>query len=250
MDEKLQKVLAGAGIASRRKCEEYIAAGRVSVNGNIATTGSRVDAQSDIICIDGKRIPVDPSLTYYLLNKERGIVSSASDPYGRPTVVGCMPSDIRLFPVGRLDVDSEGLILLTNDGFLTHRLTHPSYGVEKEYLVQVEGALSRNDSTKLKKGIELEDGTAYAIHVRMLSPDSMTVTVAEGRNRLVRRMCEAIGHPVTRLIRIRIGPLADRSLSPGHSRLLTDREVLALYDAVAKKSGNVTSGHGYTEEID
>ncbi len=247
MDEKLQKVLAAAGIASRRKCEEYIIAGRVSVNGNIATTGSRVNAQSDIICIDGQRIPVDPSLTYYLLNKERGIISSASDPYGRPTVVSCVPSNIRLFPVGRLDVDSEGLILLTNDGFLTHRLTHPSYGIEKEYLVQVEGTLSRTDSTKLKNGIELEDGTAYAIHVRIFSPNSMTITVTEGRNRLVRRMCEAIGHPVTRLIRIRIGPLADRSLSPGHSRLLTGKEILALYDAVAKKSGSTTSRHSYVE---
>ena len=240
MDEKLQKVLAAAGIASRRKCEEYIAAGRVSVNGEVAVIGTRVDAQSDIICIDGGRIPVNPTLVYYLLNKERGVVSSASDPYGRPTVVDCVPSEVRLFPVGRLDAGSEGLILLTNDGFLAYRLTHPSYGVEKEYLVQVEGTLSRADATKLKKGIELEDGIAHAVHVSILSPDSMTITVAEGRNRLVRRMCEAIDHPVVRLIRVRIGPLTDRSLPPGHSRLLGNKDILGLYGITTQKSASAS----------
>ncbi len=239
MDEKLQKVLAAAGIASRRKCEEYIIAGRVSVNDKVAAIGTRVDTQSDVICIDGKRIPVNPTMVYYLLNKERGVVSSASDPYGRPTVVDCVKSDIRLFPVGRLDADSEGLILLTNDGFLAYRLTHPSYGVEKEYLVEVEGTLSRVDSAKLKRGVELEDGIAYAAHVSMLPPNSMKITVTEGRNRMVRRMCEAIGHPVVRLIRIRIGHLTDRSLLPGHSRLLSNKDILALYNVVANKSAIV-----------
>ena len=232
---RLQKVLAQAGLGSRRVSEDLIERGRVRVNGERAVLGRRVDPETDVIEVDGAQIGVKAGLVHVLLNKPRGVVTTASDPQGRPTVVELVPSDTRLFPVGRLDVDTEGLLLLTNDGDLTHRLTHPSFGVEKEYLAEVEGVPSRGAIRRLREGVELEDGLTAPAKVSQVSDTVLRLTIHEGRNRQVRRMCEAVGHPVVRLVRTRIGPLAERSLAPGAWRALTQDEVRALERAVAQK---------------
>lgn len=236
--ERLQKVLARVGIGSRRVCEELIAEGRVSVNGVIADLGRRVDVDSDHVEIDGVPIGVRPGLVHYLLNKPAGVVTTADDPQGRPTVLELVPDEPRVFPVGRLDMDTEGLLLLTNDGDLTHRLTHPSFGVEKEYIASVEGTPTRAALRALREGIELSDGLTAPAEAALLAPGVIRLTIHEGRNRQVRRMCEAIGHPVTRLVRSRIGPLADRRLKPGTWRSLTGDELRALEKAAA--SGGAT----------
>ena len=231
--ERLQKVLARVGIGSRRVCEDLIAEGRVTVDGEVAVLGRRVDVETALIELDGAPIGVRPDLVHYLLNKPAGVVTTADDPQGRPTVVGLVPAKPRVFPVGRLDVDTEGLLLLTNDGELAHRLTHPSFGVEKEYVVELEGCPSRAALRRLREGVELDDGTTAPARAALLEPSVVRVTVHEGRNRQVRRMCDAVGHPVVRLIRTRIGPLADRSLAPGAWRELTGNEVRSLQRAVA-----------------
>lgn len=235
--ERLQKVLARAGIASRRRSEELIVAGRVTVDGRPAELGQRIDPARAEVVVDGVPVGVAPGLVYYLLNKERGVVTTADDPQGRPTVVGRVPAEPRVYPVGRLDLDTEGLLLLTNDGPLTHRLTHPSYGVEKEYLVHVEGRPSRQAVRRLREGVELDDGLTAPAEASLLEPSVLRLTIHEGRNRQVRRMCEAVGHPVRRLVRVRIGPIADRSLAPGEWRELTTDEVRALERAVAGRDG-------------
>lgn len=232
--ERLQKVLARAGVASRRVCEEWIDAGRVRVNGDVAVLGRRVDAARDLIEIDGRHVGVAPGLVYWLLNKPVGVISAASDPHGRPTVVDLVGGAERVFPVGRLDLDSEGLIVLTNDGELTHRLTHPSFGVDKEYLVEVAGRPSRGAIRSLRLGVELDDGVTAPAKVAAVSPSVLRITIHEGRNRQVRRMCDAVGHPVLRLVRTRIGPVSDSRLGPGEARPLTDSEVRALEAAVAR----------------
>jgi len=231
-DEKLQKVLARAGIASRRVCEDMIESGRVRVNGERAQLGRRVDADTDAIEVDRVPIGTRAGQIYYLLNKPIGVVSTAADPDGRTTVVSLVPEEPRVFPVGRLDADTEGLILLTNDGDLTHRLTHPSFGVEKEYLVKVAGNPSRAAVRQLREGIELDDGLTAPAQASILAGDLLRITIHEGRNRQIRRMCEAIGHPVERLVRQRIGPLRDRTLKPGSWRELTQDEVRNLERAV------------------
>ncbi|MEO7442117.1 MAG: pseudouridine synthase, partial [Acidimicrobiales bacterium] len=165
---------------------------------------------------------------YYLLNKPAGVVTTARDPQGRRTVIDLVPLEPRVYPVGRLDADSEGLLLLTNDGELTHRLTHPSFGVEKQYLVEVEGTPSPQALHRLREGIDLEDGRTAPAKVAAVAGSALRITIHEGRNRQVRRMCAAVGHPVTRLVRIRIGPLAERGLRPGQWRPLTLAEVRAL----------------------
>lgn len=231
--ERLQKVLARAGLGSRRASEELIAEGRVKVNGEIAELGRRVDPEQDSVEVDGVPIGVRQGLRYLLLNKPVGAVTTASDPQGRQTVVELVPDDPRVFPVGRLDLDTEGLLLLTNDGDLTHRLTHPSHGVEKEYLAHVRGRPSRAAVRKLREGVELDDGPTAPAKASMLEPNLLRLTIHEGRNRQVRRMCDQIGHPVERLVRVRIGPLADRSLSPGEWRDLEQAEVRALERAAA-----------------
>ena len=231
--ERLQKVLARVGIGSRRVCEDLIAEGRVTVDGEVAVLGRRVDVETALIELDGAPIGVRPDLVHYLLNKPAGVVTTADDPQGRPTVVGLVPAEPRVFPVGRLDVDTEGLLLLTNDGELAHRLTHPSYGVGKEYVAELEGSPSRAALRRLREGVELEDGTTAPARAALLEPSVVRLTVHEGRNRQVRRMCDAVGHPVVRLIRTRIGPLADRSLAPGAWRELTGDEVRSLQRAVA-----------------
>ncbi len=231
--ERLQKVLARVGIGSRRVCEDLIAEGRVTVDGEVAVLGRRVDVETALIELDGAPIGVRPDLVHYLLNKPAGVVTTADDPQGRPTVVGLVPAEPRVFPVGRLDVDTEGLLLLTNDGELAHRLTHPSFGVEKEYVAELEGSPSRAALRRLREGVELDDGTTAPARAALLEPSVVRLTVHAGRNRQVRRMCDAVGHPVVRLIRTRIGPLADRSLAPGAWRELTGDEVRSLQRAVA-----------------
>jgi 23S rRNA pseudouridine2605 synthase len=237
--ERLQKVLARAGLGSRRVCEDLVAEGRVTVNGEVAVLGRRVHVDRDQVAIDGAAVPVDPDTVVYLLHKPTGVITTAHDTHGRPTVLDLVPDEPRVFPVGRLDLDTEGLLLLTNDGALTHRLTHPSFGVEKEYLAHVEGTPSRAAVRRLREGIELEDGVTAPAQVAVVTPDLLRIVIHEGRNRQVRRMCEAIGHPVVRLVRTRIGPLSDRKLKPGTWRVLEFDEVVKLERAAA----DVEPGH-------
>lgn len=225
---RLQKLLARAGIASRRVVEELIEQGRVRVNGEVAVLGQRADPDVDAVEVDGVLVGVRPDTVWYLLNKPAGVVTTASDPQGRPTVVQLVPGEPRVFPVGRLDADTEGLLLLTNDGEVTHRLTHPSHGVEKEYLAHVEGTPSRGALRRLREGVDLEDGRTAPAKASLVAPDVVRLAIHEGRNRQVRRMCEAIGHPVRRLVRVRIGPLADDRLGPGEWRPLRQDEVRDL----------------------
>ena len=232
--ERLQKVLARVGIGSRRVGEDLIAEGRVLVDGETAVLGRRVDPETALIEVDGAPVGVRPDLVHYVLNKPAGVVTTADDPQGRPTVVGLVPNEPRVFPVGRLDVDTEGLLLLTNDGELAHRLTHPSYGVEKEYVAEVEGLPTRAVLRRLREGVELDDGPTAPARATLVDPSVVRLTIHEGRNRQVRRMCEAVGHSVVRLVRTRIGPLADRSLAPGAWRELTGDEVRSLQRAVAE----------------
>jgi 23S rRNA pseudouridine2605 synthase len=228
--ERLQKVLAAAGYGSRRACEELVADGRVTVNGDVAVLGRRVDPAVDRIEVDGLPAPTRPGLVHYLLNKPAGVVSTARDAHGRKTVVDLVPAEPRVFPVGRLDADSEGLIILTNDGDLAQRLTHPSHGVEKEYLVHVAGGgLRAGALRRLRDGIELDDGVTAPARVSQPEPAVLRITIHEGRNRQVRRMCDAVGHPVERLVRVRIGDVRDGRLRPGEWRPLTAAEVHSLY---------------------
>jgi 23S rRNA pseudouridine2605 synthase len=233
--ERLQKVLARAGLGSRRACDELIAAGRVTVDGEVARPGTRVDPRTARVEVDGVRVIVRDDLVYYLLNKPAGHVSTASDPQGRPTVVSLVPDEPRVFPVGRLDAATEGLLVLTNDGELAQLLTHPSRGVPKTYLAEVEGVPSAAELRALRTGVVLDDGTTaparVAVVARRAPGAAVELTIHEGRNRQVRRMCEAVGHPVRRLVRTRIGPLRDGRLAPGEWRLLTAREVRALYES-------------------
>ena len=234
--ERLQKVLAALGWGSRRLCEELIADGRVTVNGEVAELGRRVDTLVDVVAVDGVPIGVRPDLVYYLLNKPRGVISTAHDPQGRPTVVDLVPQSPRVFPVGRLDGETEGLLLLTNDGELTHFLTHPSKGVEKEYLVLLRGNPRLNESQlkRLRQGVELDDGVTAPAKVSQRSDMTLSMTIHEGRNRQVRRMIEAIGHEVDRLVRTRIGPLVDTRLKPGTWRELSLAERRSLIEAMAE----------------
>ena len=230
--ERLQKVLAKVGIGSRRVCEDLIDEGRIKLNGVVATLGDRMDPAVDRVEIDGVLVGVAPGMVYYLLNKPAGVVTTASDPQGRPTVIEIVPTDPRVHSVGRLDMETEGLLLLTNDGDLTHRLTHPSFGVEKEYLAHVRGRPSRGAVRQLREGVKLDDGMTAPASVSLMAPDMLRLVIHEGRNRQVRRMCEAVGYPVERLVRTRIGPLRDIHLSPGEWRELTQSEVRSLERAV------------------
>jgi len=233
--ERLQKVLAAVGLGSRRVCEELIAEGRVTVDGEVAELGRRVDPDTARVEVDGVPISVRPGLVHYLLNKPAGVVTTASDPQGRPTVLDLVPPEPRVFPVGRLDAATEGLLLLTNDGDLAHRLTHPSFGVEKEYLAEVAAPPTRGELRRLREGVELEDGRTAPARVTLVSPRAVRLVIHEGRNRQVRRMLDAVGHPVLRLVRTRVGPLTDRRLRPGEWRPLTPAEVRSLESAVAQQ---------------
>ncbi len=235
--QRLQKVLAAVGYGSRRACEELIEQGRVTVDGEVAALGRRVDPDVARVEVDGVPVSVRPGLVYYLLNKPRGVVVTASDPQGRPTVLDLLPGEPRVFPVGRLDADTEGLLLLTNDGDLAHRLAHPSFGVEKEYLAEVERVPTPGQLRRLRTGVSLEDGMTAPAKVALVPPRAIRLAIHEGRKRQVRRMCLAVGHPVVRLVRVRIGPLADRGLAPGEWRELTSDEVRALQESVATSRG-------------
>jgi 23S rRNA pseudouridine2605 synthase len=233
--ERLQKALAGAGIGSRRSVERLIEQGRVRVNGERARLGQRIDPHNDKVEVDGSSLPLRPDRVYLLLNKPRGVVTTASDPHGRPTVVDLVPTAERLWPVGRLDIDTEGALVLCNDGDLTFRLTHPSFLVDKTYVAEVGGAIGDAAVARLRRGIELDDGPTAPARVvvkdRTRSSSLVEITIHEGRQRQIRRMLAAVGHPVRRLVRTRIGPLQLGRLRPGTVRRLRPDEVRALYAA-------------------
>jgi pseudouridine synthase len=235
---RLQKVLAAAGVGSRRHCEELIGEGRVEVDGEtVRRFGARVDPSSQIIKVDGKRIPGSQDLVYLALNKPTGVLTTMSDDRGRRTITDLIGDQAeRLYHVGRLDYDTEGLMLLTNDGELAHRLTHPSYGVPKTYLADVPGPLPKDLGRRLLTGIELEDGVASADKFRVVERAGtralVEITLHEGRKHIVRRLLAAAGHPVSRLVRTRVGPVALGDLRPGTIRPLTLPEIGNLYAAV------------------
>jgi 23S rRNA pseudouridine2605 synthase len=233
--ERLQKVLARTGFGSRRVCEDLIADGRVAVDGEVAILGRRVDPDAAQITVDGVPIPTMPGLVHYLLNKPAKVVCTAADTAGRTTVVELVPSEPRVFSVGRLDYETEGLLLLTNDGAFAQALTHPSHGVEKEYLAHVGGGpVSPVALRQLREGVPLDDGMTAPAKVAELGDGLLKIVIHEGRNRQVRRMCEAVGHPVLRLVRTRIGNLVDAKLKPGEWRALTLDEVLSLGEVAVK----------------
>ncbi|HEY5172432.1 MAG TPA: pseudouridine synthase, partial [Acidimicrobiia bacterium] len=233
----LQKVLARAGVGSRRTNEMLIAEGRITVNGEVAVLGRRVDPERDRVALDGVPVVVDATVVHWVLNKPAGYVTTAHDTHGRPTVLDLVPDEPRVFPVGRLDLETEGLLLLTNDGELAQLLTHPRHGVEKEYFVEVEGKPSPAALRSLREGVELDDGPTRPARAKIvqespsLTTTALTIVVKEGRKRMVRRMCATVGHPVVRLARTRIGPLRDPRLAPGTWRALATEEVRALYAA-------------------
>ncbi len=216
--------------------------GRVSVDGATANLGDRVDVESQTVELDGAPIPVNPDLETHLLYKPFGVISSVADPEGRPTVVDLVDSSVRLYPVGRLDYDSEGLILLTNDGELANRVTHPRYGILKTYVALVEGSPGKKDIRSLLDGVDLDDGPARAVSARVVGREGSSrrvvggqrestlieLSLGEGRNREVRRMFEVLQYPVRRLVRTAIGPISDRSLKPGESRRLSPGEIRDL----------------------
>jgi len=226
--ERLQKVLARAGLGSRRVCEELIDQGRVRVDGEVAHLGQRIDPATVAVTVDGIVVATAPDLVHYLVNKPPGVVTTAADPQGRPTVLDLVPPEPRVFPVGRLDLATEGLLIVTNDGPLAQLLTHPSHGVPKEYIVQVAGTPSAGALRRLRQGVDLDDGPTAPARVGVVSPGVLRIVIHEGRNRQIRRMCETVGHPVERLVRTRIGTLSDPSLAPGQWRALTNAEVRSL----------------------
>ena len=233
MEERLQKILSQAGIGSRRACEELIRTGRVSVNGQIAMIGSKANPQKDKIDLDGKTVMESEPLTYIAIYKPRGVISAASSPDTRQTVRALVPLEGRLYPVGRLDVDSEGLILLTNDGELTNQLTHARYGHEKEYRVLVARIPDEEQLKVWKHGVVLEDGyhtKPAGVHLESIFGKGawLRVILHEGRKRQIREMGRATGLPVVRIIRVRIGSLLLGSLKPGMWRRLTPEEVTNL----------------------
>jgi 23S rRNA pseudouridine2605 synthase len=231
--ERLQKVLAAHGFGSRRSCEDMIAEGRVHVNGEIAELGRRVQVETDTVEVDGVEIGIRPGLVYYLLNKPSRVVTTSNDPEGRPTVLGLVPDEPRVFSVGRLDFETEGLLLLTNDGALAQRISHPSGGVEKEYVAEVSGGrVTAGALRRLREGVLLDGQLTSPAKVSQPVDGVLRIVIHEGRNRQVRRMCESVGHPVTRLVRTRIGPLRDPALAPGKWRELTLEEIRALTQSV------------------
>ena len=241
MAERLQKILSTAGVASRRAAESYITEGRVSVNGKVVSTlGTKADPVSDDIRVDGRRITIPTRRLYLLMYKPRGYITSRSDPQQRPTVIDLLAKGgVRdyVYPVGRLDYDSEGLLLLTSDGDLAARLTHPSHEVEREYQARVRGVPDRHAIDRLARGIVLDGRRTAPAQVKLLkvvegNEGVLSIVLHEGRNRQVRDMCEAVGHPVVRLRRVRIGPITDDRIRPGEFRELDSKEISALRRAV------------------
>ena len=234
---RLQKVIAAAGLASRRQAEEMIVDGRIEVNGHLVTElGTRFDPASDVIRLDGARIPPQRNHVYLALNKPRGVVSTLDDPEDRPTLKQYLPRKAgRLFHVGRLDQDTEGLIILTNDGDFAQRLTHPSFEIDKVYMVETEGTMENSDLKRLGKGVALDDGFIRPDKVKLVSRSQnktlIELTLHSGRNRIVRRMMASLGFPVQRLARLRVGPIRLGNLPSGQTRQLTPSEIGALYDS-------------------
>jgi 23S rRNA pseudouridine2605 synthase len=231
--ERLQRLLARAGYGSRRSCEELIIKGRVTLNGTVATLGDRADPIEDEVRVDGLEVNLDPNVKYYAFHKPAGVVTTMRDPQGRPDMRAFVPEEgPRIFPVGRLDRDTEGLLLLTNDGDLANALMHPRFGVEKEYLAEVEGVPTPKHVGRLRRGVELEDGHARANSARVAGRSgdrgAVRLVMTEGRKREVRRLLAAIGLPVTRLVRVRVGAVRLGGLAPGEVRELTHDEVIAL----------------------
>jgi 23S rRNA pseudouridine2605 synthase len=226
---RLAKFLANAGVASRRAAEEIIRSGRVRIDGAIVDDPARDVAAGMEVTLDGRQVATGGQMVVYMLNKPLGVVSTASDPQRRPTVVSLVPSELRLYPVGRLDIDSTGLILLTNDGELAHRLTHPSFEVPKTYrAVLARPPVREREIRELREGIELDDGRTAPARVTKLKPDTIELQIHEGRKRQVRRMCEAAGHPVIALSRVGFGPLTLGGLKLGAHRRLAPAELSAL----------------------
>lgn len=232
---RLAKHLAAAGLASRRRAEALVREGRVAVAGETVTDPA-VDVDADAsVTVDGEPVSGRPSCVVYAVNKPAGVLSTARDPQGRPTVVSLVAAGVRLYPVGRLDIDTTGLILLTNDGELANRLTHPRFEVEKTYRVVLSRPPIRDAAlSALRTGVPLEDGLTAPAHVTRVRADTIELTIHEGRKRQVKRMCEHVGHPVKRLQRIRFGPLALGSLRAGAHRRLSDREVARLFSAAGE----------------
>ena len=235
--ERLQKVLAAAGVGSRRACEELIVAGRVTVGGQRASLGDKVDPVSAIVHVDGERVITDAALLYLAMNKPRGVVSTMADERGRAAVADYLGRlEQRVYHVGRLDADSEGLLLFTNDGVLAHRLTHPSYEVAKTYLCEVAGPIPKRLRRRILGGVELDDGVVKVDAFKVVDSVGHTALVElalhEGRKHVVRRLLAEVGHPVSRLVRTAIGPIRLGDVKPGRTRRLANAEVAALYRTV------------------
>jgi len=252
---RLGKHLAHAGVASRRAAEKLVFDGRVSVNGEIVTDPARDVTELDDVQLDGRGLPGGPGFgggdfpttrVVYALNKPAGVVSTAKDTHRRPTVVSLVPeAGRRLYPVGRLDADTTGLILLTDDGDLAHRMTHPSFEVPKTYRARVDGGrVSEAALRRLREGVELEDGRTAPAGARMIAPSELEITIHEGRKRQVKRMCEAVGHPVIRLSRIAFGPLRLDDLAIGAHRQLSPAEVERLRQAAEKPADGPSASPG------
>lgn len=234
---RLQKVLSTAGVASRRAAEQLMVEGRVTVNGRVAARlGMRVDPERDRIEVDGQRVAASSRRSYLMLNKPQGVVTTARDPRGRPTVIDLVRSRERIYPVGRLDAETRGLVILTNDGPLAHRLTHPRWEVPRVYLAKVHGQVTDAAVRRLVSGVRLDDGPARAASARVAARgkrrSQVELTMTEGRKREVRRMLAAVGHPVIELARVRFGPLSLKGLPEGRWRALTPQEVGALLETV------------------
>ena len=237
--ERLQKVLAAAGVGSRRACEDLIFRRRVTVNGKVAKLGDKVDPATAEIRVDGQRVVTDTKLVYLAMNKPRGVVASMDDEKGRSELADFLGTfEQRLFHVGRLDADSEGLLLLTNDGALAHKLMHPSFGVPKTYLAEVAGPLPRSVGRRLREGVDLDDGPARVDSFRLVDALGKTaqveITLHEGRKHIVRRMMAEVGHPVSRLVRTAVGPIRLGDMRPGGFRHLSNAEIAALFKAVGE----------------
>lgn len=241
MQERLQKVLAKAGVASRRKVEEYILNGIVKINGKIASLGDKCDIEKDLITLDDKPVKIEKNKVYYLLNKPKGYISSVKDERGRKTVVELLPQNMRIYPVGRLDYDTEGLLILTNDGELTNFLIHPKFEIAKTYVARVRGELTYDKVETLRNGVMLTDGITAPANVEILESGNIfkvKITIREGRNREIKRMFGAVGCKVVALERIKFANLDLKGVARGKYRELTEKEVKDLYALQTKNNGN------------
>ncbi len=248
MEVRLQKLIASTGLASRRKAEILIARGHVTVNGKVVTElGTKVDPGRDHVKVDGKHLNSAQPFVYLILNKPKNVMSTLDDPGGRTTVKDFLRGvSVRVFPVGRLDFDSEGLMLLTNHGDMAQALLHPRYHVPKTYLIKVKGVLGDEEIGKLEQGVRLEDGMTGPAHVKKVKKAEqnswLELTIREGRKHQVKRMLETVGHPVIKLVRIKMGPLVLGDLQPGEFRFLSDREANALRELVEERKEAVERG--------